>query len=107
MHGDVVGHLGDHAEIVGDQDDGGAGVAAQAAHQVEDLRLDGDVERGGRLVGDQQPRAAGQRHGDHGALAHAAGQLVRIVVDPLLGRGDAHRRSISMARAARRGGVQP
>ena len=29
----------------------------QLAHQVEDLRLDRDVERGGRLVGDQQLRA--------------------------------------------------
>ncbi len=28
-----------------------------SAHQLEDLRLDGDVERGGRLVGDQQLRA--------------------------------------------------
>ena len=28
----------------------------QLAQQFEDLRLDGDVERGGRLVGDQQPR---------------------------------------------------
>ena len=28
----------------------------QLAHQVEDLRLDGDVERGGRLVGDQELR---------------------------------------------------
>ena len=61
----------------------------QLAHQVEDLRLDGDVERGGRLVGDQQSRIAGQRHRDHHALAHAAGELVRIFVDAPLGRGDA------------------
>ena len=62
----------------------------QFAHQVEDLRLQGDVERGGRLVGDQQARVAGQRHRDHDALAHAAGELVRIFVDALLGRGDVH-----------------
>ena len=88
--GDIVCHLGHHAEIVGDQHDGRAGVAAQAAHQVEDLRLDGDVERRRRLVGDQELRPAGQRHGDHGALAHAARELVWIVVDPLLGAGDSH-----------------
>ena len=63
---------------------------AQRAHQLEDLRLDGDVERGGRLVGDQQPRVAGERHRDHHALAHAARELVRIVVGALLGRRDAH-----------------
>ena len=62
----------------------------QLAHQLEDLRLHGDVERGGRLVGDQQRRIAGQRHRDHHALAHAAGELVRIFVDALLGRGDVH-----------------
>ena len=50
----------------------------QVEDEVEDLRLDGDVERGGRLVGDQHLRIAGERHRDHGALAHAAGQLVRI-----------------------------
>ena len=89
-HRDVVGDLGDHAEIVRDEDDRGAGLLAQRAHQVEDLRLDRDVERGGRLVGDQQLRPARQRHRDHHALAHAAREPVRIVVEALLGRRDAH-----------------
>ena len=59
--------------------------------QVEDLRLHGDVERGGRLVGEQQLRAARERDGDHHALAHAAGQLVRVLVEAPLGLGDADR----------------
>ena len=63
-------------------DQRGVELALQVAHQVEDLRLHGDVQRGGRLVGDQQLGVAGQRHGDHRALAHAAGELVRVVVDP-------------------------
>ena len=49
---------------------------------LQDLRLHGDVERGGRLVGDQQVRLVGERHGDHHALALAAGQLVRIALEP-------------------------
>ena len=57
--------------------------------QLEDLRLDRDVERGRRLVGDQQIRLARERHRDHHALPHAARQLVRIRVDALLGRRDA------------------
>ena len=57
--------------------------------EVEDLRLDGDVERRGRLVGDQHLGIAGERHGDHGALAHAARELVGILLDALLGLGDA------------------
>ena len=31
-----------------------------------------------------------QRHGDHHALAHAAGELVRIVVHARFGVGDVH-----------------
>ena len=80
-HRHVVGHFRDHAHVVGDEQDRHAELSLQPAHQVEDLRLDGDVERGRRLVGDQQCRIADQRQGDHRPLAHAAGQLVRIVVD--------------------------
>ena len=104
-HHDPVGVLGDHAHVVGDQDDGGAERLLQLAHQVEDLRLDGDVERGGRLVGDQHLGIARQRHGDHHALAHAAGELVRIGVGALLrlrgsGRGAASRRPCPSASRA-------
>ena len=60
--------------------------------QVEDLRLDRDVERGGRLVGDQQLRMARQRHRDHHALPHAAGELVRVVVDAARRVRDLHQR---------------
>ena len=65
--------------------------SCSADHQVEDLRLDGDVERGGRLVGDQQRRLAGQRHGDHRPLPHAARKLVRVGGGALLRRVDADR----------------
>ncbi len=59
------------------------------AQQFEDLRLHGDVERGRRLVGDQQLRPVGERHGDHHALALAAGQLMRIGLQPLFRLADA------------------
>jgi hypothetical protein len=49
----------------------------QPGQQVQDLRLNGHVERRGRLVGDQQPRPAGDGHGDHHALVHAARELMR------------------------------
>ena len=53
--------------------------------------LHGDVERGGGFVGDQEIGLGDQHHGDHDALAHAAGELVRIeVVDPF-GIADVHR----------------
>ena len=58
-------------------------------HQFEDLRLDGDIECGGRLVRDQQLGVAGQADRNHHALAHAAGQLVRVLVEPVRGVGNA------------------
>ena len=88
--GDVVGHLRDDAEVMGDEQDGRAVLALEVVHQLEDLRLNRDVQRGGRLVGDEQLRLAGQRHGDHHALAHAAGELVRILPGDDLRVGDLH-----------------
>ena len=89
-HHHALRHFGDHAHGVGDQHHRHAHLVLQLRQQVEDLGLDGHVQRGGRLVGDHQLRLAGQRDGDHHALAHAAGELVRIVVHAPLGRGDAH-----------------
>ena len=65
---------------MGDHDDGHTQLVAQVVHQLKDLRLDRDVQRGGRLVSDQQLRLAGQRNGDHNTLAHTAGQLVGVLL---------------------------
>ena len=89
-----------------------AHAADRAAGQV--LGLDGDVEAGGRLVGDEQARLAGDGDGAHDALAHAARELVGILPDALGGGGDSHgcqqvhapwprRSGESRARATRRG----
>jgi hypothetical protein len=75
-------------DIVGDHDQSHAVLALQPHQQVEDLLLDGDVERRGRLVGDQQLGVAGDRHGDHHALVLAARHLVRERMQPLFGLGD-------------------
>ncbi len=88
-HADAVGDLADDAEVVGDEEHRHALLGLQLGEQFEDLRLHGDVERGGRLVGDQQFRLVGERHGDHHALALAAGELVRIGAEPLFGLADA------------------
>ena len=88
-HRDAVGDVGDDAEVVGHEDDRGAAALAQVAHLAQDLRLDRHVERGRRLVGDQHGRVARQRHRDHHALAHAAGELVRVAVDALARARDA------------------
>src|SRR3546814_16553905 len=55
-------------------------LALQLVQQGDDLRLDGDVEGGHRLVADDELRVEDQRAGDADALALAAGELVRIAV---------------------------
>ena len=76
-HHELVAHLGDDAEIVGDEDQRQAMLALQVAQQAQVLRLDRQIEAGGRFVGDQQARLAGDADGADDALAHAAGHLVR------------------------------
>ena len=87
-HSDAVRHLRDYGKIVGDEQHRQREFLAQLAEQVEHLRLDGDVERGRRLVGNQQRRPVHHRHGNHHALALSAGELVRIVARPPLGLGN-------------------
>jgi hypothetical protein len=87
-HCDAVGGLGDHAHVVRHQHHRGAVVAAEPLQERDDLRLDRDVERSRRLVGDDELRVRADGERDHHALAHAARELVREVVDPALGRRD-------------------
>ena len=68
------------AEVVGDEHDRHAVALLQLAQKVEDLRLRRHVERGGRLVGDQQARVARQarwRSSRAGAGRRSAGRSRR------------------------------
>ena len=89
-HRHLVGGLGDDAQIVGDEDDAHAELVHQVLHQVDHLGLDGDVQRRGRLVGDQQLRTGRQRHGDHRPLAHAAGQFEGVLLEARGGVGNSN-----------------
>ena len=62
-------------------------VLDERQEQIEDLRLDRDVERRRRLVGDEQARAARESRRDRDALTLPAGQLVRIPRHDALGVG--------------------
>ena len=74
---DAVGEVAHHAEVVADEEIGEAELLAQADEQVQHLRLDRDVERGDRLVADQEARLHRERAGDADAAALPAGELVR------------------------------
>jgi hypothetical protein len=88
--GHLVGDVRYDAEVVGDQDDGGVVLHLELGEQLHDLCLDRHVQRRGGLVGDEEGRAVDERHGDHDALPHAAGQLVGIAVRGFLGLRNVH-----------------
>ena len=89
-HRDPIGPAGHDAEVVGDEQDRHAVAVAQPVEHLEDLRLHRDVERGRRLVGDQDLGLRGQRDRDHHPLPHAAAELVRVGVEPRGRIGDPH-----------------
>ena len=74
---DVVAHMLHDAEVVADEQVGQTELFLQPAQQVQDLRLDRDVEGRDRLVADDQVRLGRQRPRHADALALAAGELVR------------------------------
>ena len=61
-----------------DEDVGQAQALLEIGQQVEDLGLDRHVQRGDRLVADDDLRARSQCAGDRQALALAARELVRV-----------------------------
>ena len=77
-HGDAVGDVLDHREVVRDENIGKPQPLLQVAQQIEDLRANGNVERGDRLVADDQFRFDRERARDRDALALAAGKFVGV-----------------------------
>ena len=85
---DVVRHLGDYAQVVSDEHDGGIDAVLQLPQQIQNLCLDGDIQRSGGLVSDDDLGIAGQSHGDDHALPHAAGEFMGIHHVDTLGVGN-------------------
>ncbi|VTR69900.1 putative peptide transport system ATP-binding protein [Desulfosarcina cetonica] len=84
--GHLFRHLGDHPQVVGDQDQAGSLGFAQLLQKIHDFGLDGDVQGRGGFVGDDDRRIGEQGDGDDDALAHAARELVRILGQALFRR---------------------
>ena len=81
-HGDAIAKMRHERQVVADEDEAHAAFRYQLLDQPQDFRLHRGVKRAGRFVGNQQFRIGREHHGDHHALAHAAGNLMGI------GRGD-------------------
>ena len=74
---DSVGNVLDNGKIVRDEQIGQVALFLQIGQQVDNLALDGHVQRGNRLVTDDELRLHRQTAGNADALALAAGELVR------------------------------
>ncbi len=88
--GDPVGNLDRNADVVGDKYHRKPEFPLELPKQQKNLDLHRGIERGGRLVCEQNLRPARERQRDHGALAHAAGHLMGIIVKALRRRRDAY-----------------
>jgi hypothetical protein len=75
---DAVGELEQQREVVRDEEHREAEIAFEGVDLLQDLALHDDVEGGRRLVHDDQLGVERERDGDDHALAHPAGELVRV-----------------------------
>ena len=75
---DVVADVFDDGEVVRDEEVGEAEFFLQVLQEVDDFRLDVDVERGDRFVADDELGLDGEGARDANALALAAGELMRV-----------------------------
>ena len=79
--GDTVGGFGDDTHVVCDQHHRGAVFATEFFQKRNNLRLNGNIQCGGRLIGNDEFRLRRKRQRNHHALAHAAGKLMRVGVN--------------------------
>ena len=73
----ALAEMAHHVQVVADEKERQTQLRAQVRKQIEDLRLHGNIERGDRLVGNDEIRPARKRAGNSDALALAARELVR------------------------------
>ncbi len=80
-HGDAITEIAHYRHGVRDEEIGEAEVALQFFEQVDDLRADADVERGDRLVTDNEPGPQDQSAGNADSLALASGKFMGVAAE--------------------------
>ena len=75
---------------MGDEEHREAPLRLEASEKLEDSGLEGGVESGRGLIGDDELGIAGDGHGDEDALLHPSAELVGIVLRALSRLGNAH-----------------
>ncbi len=80
-HRHVIGNIFHDRQIVRDEQIGQRQSLLQLDQQIDDLRLNRNIERRNRLVEHDKPRIDSQRTGNAHPLPLTAGEFVRIAVD--------------------------
>ena len=75
---DPAADVFDDSEVVRDEQVGDAVFLLEVLEEVDDLGLDGDIERADGFIADDQFRFDGEGAGDADALALAAAEFVRV-----------------------------
>ena len=78
QHRYPVAHVGDNAQVVGNQQDGGAQFPAEPLEPLQNFRLQGNIQPGGGFIGNQQAGAHYQGDSQHYPLAHSAAEVEGI-----------------------------
>ena len=89
-HSHTVSHIGDNTQVVGDEHNGVTKFLLQILDQLQDLRLNSNVQRSSRLVTNQDLRLTGQGDSDNNTLTHTAGVLEGIIVKTVFRIGNTH-----------------
>ena len=71
----------DHRQIMCDEKVGQVVFFLQILEQVDDLRLDGNIQCGYRLIADDKLRFTSQCPGDTDPLTLSSGKLMRVSID--------------------------
>ncbi len=79
---DAIAELHHQGEVVGDEQNGEVELFFQGINLLQDLPLHHHIERRGWFIHDQELGVERHGDGDHQPLAHAAGELVRVILEP-------------------------
>jgi hypothetical protein len=79
--GDAIRDIPNRGHVMGDHQVREPHLPLQRHEAIEDLCLDGDIERAGRLVEDDDLRVHDEGSGEGETLPAPAGELMRILIE--------------------------
>ena len=84
QNGNTVSDIRYDTKVVGNKHDGIVILFLKVLDQLQDLRLNRNIQRSCRLIADEDLRTAGKCNRNNDTLSHTAGILERIIIETLL-----------------------